>query len=265
MQHNRECGLCCGSVLTLIKEPEVAANLGKTRLDEAVDAGAQKVLALCPCCEFQLRVSAEKKQLPVEVVDLAHFTAEALGFTYLDSGAMYRCVALAALERGVDVDDEEALAKLARSLNIELCGSVSMDAHDVSEAIRAPEVSAAASRVSVHPGVREAMVERQRELIESGDYVAEGRDIGTVVSPDSPLKIFLTASDEERARRRAAETGEDFESVLDAQRRRDARDSEREHGAMRAAADAVELDTTGFSLEQVVARVVALARERGLA
>jgi hypothetical protein len=84
MQHNRECALCCGSVLTLIKEPEVAANLGKVRLDEAVEAGAQKVLALCPCCEFQLRVSAEKKQLPVEVVDLAHFTAEALGFTLPD-------------------------------------------------------------------------------------------------------------------------------------------------------------------------------------
>jgi cytidylate kinase len=95
--------------------------------------------------------------------------------------------------------------------------------------------------------------------------VAEGRDIGTVVSPDSPLKIFLTASDEERARRRAAETGEAVETVLAAQRQRDARDSEREHGALRPAADAVELDTTGLALDEVVARVVALARERGLA
>jgi cytidylate kinase len=108
------------------------------------------------------------------------------------------------------------------------------------------------------------MVARQRSLIAAGRYVAEGRDIGTVVSPDSPLKVFLTASDEERARRRAAQTGEDFESVLDAQRRRDARDTEREHGALLAAEDAVELDTTGFSLEEVAGRVVALARERGL-
>ena len=109
------------------------------------------------------------------------------------------------------------------------------------------------------------MVARQRQLIAAGDYVAEGRDIGTVVSPEAPLKVFLTASDEERARRRAAETGEDFESVLAAQRRRDARDTEREHGALRAAEDAVELDTTGLGLEEVVGRVVALARERGLA
>jgi len=109
------------------------------------------------------------------------------------------------------------------------------------------------------------MVARQRQLIEVGRYVAEGRDIGTVVSPDSPLKIFLTASDEERARRRAAESGEDVEAVLAAQRQRDARDIEREHGALRPADDAVVLDTTGLSLEEVVARVVALARERSLA
>jgi cytidylate kinase len=108
------------------------------------------------------------------------------------------------------------------------------------------------------------MVERQRQLIAAGHYVAEGRDIGTVVSPDSPLKVFLTATDEERARRRAAETGEDVETVLAAQKARDARDTEREHGALRAAADAVELDTTGLSLEEVVARVVDLAHDRNL-
>jgi cytidylate kinase len=113
--------------------------------------------------------------------------------------------------------------------------------------------------------VREALVDRQRQLIGAGRFVAEGRDIGTVVSPEAPLKVFLTASEEERARRRAAQTGEEFESVLDAQRRRDSRDTEREHGALRAAEDAVELDTTGLGLEEVVGRVVALARERGLA
>ncbi len=197
---------------------------------------------------------------------VARAVAAELGITYLDSGAMYRCVALAALEAGVDPDDGAALGALSRELAIELEGAtVRLDGRDVSAAIREPRVSAAASRVSVHPGVREAMIARQRELIARADYVAEGRDIGTVVSPQSPLKVFLTASDEERARRRAAETGEDFESVLSAQRRRDARDTEREHGALRAAADAVELDTTGFGLEEVVGRVVALVRERGLA
>ena len=123
----------------------------------------------------------------------------------------------------------------------------------------------AASVVSAHPGVRDAMVERQRELIGGGRYVAEGRDIGTVVSPDSPLKVFLVASDEERARRRAMQTGEDEAAVLAAQRERDRRDREREHGALRAADDAVELDTTGLAIDQVVDRVVELARERGLA
>jgi cytidylate kinase len=196
---------------------------------------------------------------------VARAVAAEIGFTYLDSGAMYRCVALAALEGNVDLDDGESLGALAEGLEIGFDGRrVLLGERDVSAEIRAPEVTAAASRVSVHPRVRTAMVARQRALIAEGRYVAEGRDIGTVVSPEAPLKIFLTASDEERARRRAAETGEDVESVLAAQRRRDARDTEREHGALRAAADAVELDTTGFGLEEVVGRVVALAREREL-
>jgi cytidylate kinase len=197
---------------------------------------------------------------------VARGVAAAIGFTYLDSGAMYRCIALAAIERGVDLDDGEALGELAEGLEIGLKGRrVLLGEREVGEAIRASAVTAAASRVSVHPRVRAAMVARQRALIAAGRYVAEGRDIGTVVSPEAPLKVFLTASDEERAQRRAAETGEDFEAVLDAQRRRDARDSERQHGALRAAADAVELDTTGLALAAVVDRVVGLARERGLA
>lgn len=196
---------------------------------------------------------------------VARALATELGITYLDSGAMYRCVGLAALEAGADLDDDAALGRLAAGLEICFDGrTVVLDGRDVSAAIRAPRVTAASSRVSVHPAVRGAMVARQRELIAGADFVAEGRDIGTVVSPEAPLKIFLNASDEERARRRAAETGEDFESVLDAQRRRDRRDTEREHGALRAAADAVELDTTGLGLEEVVGRVVGLARERGL-
>jgi cytidylate kinase len=196
---------------------------------------------------------------------VARAVAAELGFTYLDSGAMYRSVALAAREAGVDPDDGAALGPLAAGLEIDFDGRrVMLSGRDVSDAIRRPEVTADASRVSVHPAVREAMVARQRALIAAADYVAEGRDIGTVVSPEAPLKVFLTASDEERARRRAAETGEDVASVLAAQRRRDARDTEREHGALRPATDAVELDTTGLSLEEVVGRVISFAKDRGL-
>lgn len=197
---------------------------------------------------------------------VARAVAAALGLTYLDSGAMYRCVALAALELGADLDDGEALGVLARGLEIGLDGErVDLNGRDVSAAIRSGKVTEAASQVSVHPAVREAMVAEQRRLVAAGSYVAEGRDIGTVVSPEAPLKVFLTASSEERARRRAAQTGEDEAAVLAAQRERDERDETREHSALRAAPDAVEVDTTGLSLAEVVERVVALARERGLA
>jgi cytidylate kinase len=196
---------------------------------------------------------------------VARGVAAALGFTYLDSGAMYRSVALAALRRGNDLDDPEAMGELARSLQIGVSdGRVELDGADVTDAIRSAEVTAAASRVAVHPDVRAAMVERQRALIDAGRYVAEGRDIGTVVSPEAPLKVYLTATDEERARRRAAESGEPVDSVRDSQHRRDSRDRDRPHGALRPADDAVELDTSGIPLEQVVAQVVELARQRGI-
>ncbi len=197
---------------------------------------------------------------------VARAVAEALGFTYLDSGAMYRCVALAGIERGADLDDGAAMGDLAGSLRIELDGErVTLDGADVTKAIRDLRVSAAASRVSVHPGVREAMVSHQRRLIAAGRYVAEGRDLGTVVSPDAPLKVFLTASVEERARRRAAQSGEDEAAVLVAQRERDERDENREHSALRAAKDAVEVDTTGLTPDEVAARLIRLAEQRGLA
>jgi len=197
---------------------------------------------------------------------VARAVAAALGFTYLDSGAMYRCAALAALDGGAELDDGEALGAMAAGLDIHLDGEqVWLDGRDVSAAIREPDVTAAASRVSVHGRVREAMVARQQALIAAGRYVAEGRDIGTVVSPDAPLKVFLTASAEERARRRAAQTGEDESTVLATQHERDRRDESREHSALRAAEDAVELDTTGLSLDEVVDRVVELAHEEGLA
>jgi cytidylate kinase len=192
--------------------------------------------------------------------------ARALGFTYLDSGAMYRCVALAALDRRLDLDDGERLGELAWQLDIDFDGdTVHLDGKPVEGRIRSPEVTIAASKVSVHPQVRQAMVKRQRELIAAGNYVAEGRDIGTVVSPDSPLKVFLTASEEERARRRAAESGVSVADVREAIEDRDRRDRSREHGALRAADDSVSVDTTDLSPEQVVKRIAELARERGVA
>lgn len=197
---------------------------------------------------------------------VARALAERLGATYLDSGAMYRSVALLTLREGADPDDAAAVEPLVEGLEIGMDGRrITLAGEDVSAAIRTPEVSAAASRVSVHRGVRAAMVARQRELLQSGAWVAEGRDIGTVVFPEAPLKVFLTASDEERARRRAAESGSHHAEVLAAQRDRDARDREREYGALVAAADAVEVDTTGLGLEAVVERITEIAAERGLA
>jgi cytidylate kinase len=196
---------------------------------------------------------------------VARGVARTLGFTYLDSGAMYRCVALAALDRGIDPDDGERLGEMAWDLEIGFDGdSVQLDGKAVGGRIRSPEVTIASSKVSVHPQVRQAMVKRQRELIAAGDYVAEGRDIGTVVSPDSPLKVFLTADEKERARRRAAETGQPVADVLEAIEDRDQRDQARAHGALRAAEDSIAVDTTDLTPEEVVERIAELAHERGI-
>jgi CMP/dCMP kinase len=197
---------------------------------------------------------------------VARGVAKALGFTYLDSGAMYRCVALAALERHVDQEDGERLGELAWSLDIGFDGgSIQLDGKPVEGKVRTPEVTIAASHISVHPQVRQAMVKRQRELIATGNYVAEGRDIGTVVSPDSPLKIFLIADEDERARRRAADSGESIAEVQQAMRDRDTRDQQRADSPLRAADDSLEVDTTDLSPDDVVERIAALARERGVA
>ena len=197
---------------------------------------------------------------------VARGVAAALGSTYLDSGAMYRCVAVAALERGVDLDDADALGALARGLRIELDGGVRLDGREVGRGDPRSRGLGGGIACSVHPAVREAMVERQRGLIASGDYVAEGRDIGTVVSPDAPLKVFLTATDAgARAPARRRERGGRPPRLATEMRARDERDRDREHGALRAADDAVSLDTTGLTVEEVVERVVDLARERGIA
>lgn len=183
---------------------------------------------------------------------VARAVAEQLGFTYLDSGAMYRCVALAATRTGGEPAD------LARRVQIELGPRVLLDGEDVTEAIRTPEVSEAASKVATNPAVREALVKKQLELLSSGDWVAEGRDIGTVVAPDAAVKVFLTASPEERARRRAEELGTDTQTVLKDQALRDAQDMEREHSPLMAAPGAVQLDTSGLSVDEVVERIVEL-------
>lgn len=180
---------------------------------------------------------------------VARALAQELGYTYLDSGAMYRAVALAALRKRV------APADVAGSLRIELGEQIRLDGEDVSAAIRAPEVSEAASRAAADPEVRRAMVAEQRRLLSAGDWVAEGRDIGTVVAPEAAVKVFLTADPEERARRRAAELGVDPRTVLAEQTIRDERDRAREHSPLAAAPDAVQIDTTGLTLDQVVDKI----------
>ena len=186
---------------------------------------------------------------------VARAVAGELGWTYLDSGAMYRCVALAALR-----DRSHSAGELARAAAIEIGARVRLDGEDVTAAIRSPEVSEAASRVAADPAVREALVAKQRELLSAGDWVAEGRDIGTVVAPWAEVKVFLTASPDERARRRAAELGSDASAVLAEQEQRDRRDEEREHSPLRPADGAEVLDTTGLSFDEVVQRVVAMGR-----
>ena len=185
---------------------------------------------------------------------VARAVADALGFTYLDSEAMYRAAALAVLREG------GAASERAEELRIELGERVMANGEDVTEAIRAPEVSEAASRVATNEKVRAALVRKQRALLEEGDWVAEGRDIGTVVAPGAAVKVFLTANPHERARRRAEELGTDVETVMRDQALRDAQDESREHSPLVAAEDAVELDTTGLSVEQVVARIVGLVQ-----
>jgi cytidylate kinase len=188
---------------------------------------------------------------------VARAVARALGFTYLDSGAMYRCVALLLLE------DAGSPASVAREAHIEFTeDGVVVDGRDVTDAIRSPAVSEAASRVARDPEVRAALVEKQRELIHSGSWVAEGRDIGTVVAPHAPVKVFLTATPQERAKRRAAELRADFATVLSEQTMRDEADRSRTHSPLVAAPDAVSLDTTALPFDDVVQRIVALVREK---
>jgi cytidylate kinase len=188
---------------------------------------------------------------------VARALAEKVGFSYLDSGAMYRAVARSLVDRPGDAGER------ARDVKIELGDKVKLDGRDVTGQIRSPEVSETASRIATDPRVRAALVAKQREIVQNGDWVAEGRDIGTVVAPEAELKIFLTASPEERARRRADDLGgADWRTVLRDQTLRDQQDEQREHSPLRAAPDAIELDSTDRTLEDVVTQIAGLVRDR---
>jgi CMP/dCMP kinase len=202
---------------------------------------------------------------------IARGVACALGLPVLDTGAMYRAVAVAALEAGTALDDEDACARLAREHEIAFDGGVTtIDGRDVSAEIRGPAATAAVSVVAAHPGVRQVLVARQRAWAERhGGGVVEGRDIGTVVFPAAPLKVYLTASDDERARRRQREENTsarsvDVDEVRRAMTRRDALDSTRVVSPLRVAEDAVTIDTTTRAVDDIVADLVDRARTAGI-
>ena len=212
---------------------------------------------------------AGKSSVSVEV-------ARELGFSCLDTGAMYRSVAWQAVHDGVALDDAERLGEIARTYEIAFAHEpgnpkpvgVSIGGVDVTQAIRTAEIDRAVSPVSAEPSVREALVAQQQRIGRSGDYVVEGRDIGTVVFPEAPVKVFLTASNEARARRRVLQNEQrgvgstDFEEVLADIIRRDEYDSSRAASPLRPADDAVHIDSSDMTIEEVIAQICDLVRER---
>ena len=191
--------------------------------------------------------------------------AHVLGLGYLDTGLLYRALTWLALARGIDPNASESLERLVPELDIQIdpVGRVYRDGLDITDALREPAVNAAVSPVSAHAAVREAMRPAQRALIHAPGLIMAGRDIGTVIVPDAQLKVWLNASAEERVRRRAAQTGEDYARVLEGIRRRDQLDASRHVAPMAKAVDAVTLETDGVPLEDVIAEIVRLARQRG--
>ena len=225
-------------------------------------------------------------QVPVITIDgpsgsgkgtVAALLAAKLGWNFLDSGALYRLLAFAARNHGVDLTNEEALKLLAAHLDVQFGASkggdgmqIVLEGEDVTQAIRNEQVGAGASQVAALPVVREALLQRQMAFREPPGLVADGRDMGTVVFPDAPLKIFLTASAEERARRRYLQLknkGDDVNlaSLLDEIRARDERDTGREVAPLRPADDAVQLDSTDLSIEQVLGQILSEVANRDFA
>ncbi|MDR3563911.1 MAG: (d)CMP kinase [Negativicutes bacterium] len=204
---------------------------------------------------------------------VAKLVAERLGYTYIDTGAMYRAVTWQVMDHQVDPADTASVARIAESLNLSLSNiqgktAVKVDAVDVTDAIRTPEVSRLVSVISSNGGVRTAMVDLQRQLAEGGGVVLDGRDIGTHVLPNADIKIFLTASIEERAKRRWTELGEkgfivDLTQLQQEIACRDQMDCEREIAPLIQAADAVLIDTTGLTINQAVELILTLCKEKG--
>ena len=192
---------------------------------------------------------------------VARGVAAALGLRYLDTGAMYRATTWLALQQGIALDDADALAGMATRARLELTTDaapvrVRVDGVDVTEAIRGADVTAAVSAVSAVPGVRAAMVRRQREVIGAGGIVVEGRDIGTAVAPTAELKVFLTADEDVRAQRRALEVADGVETTREALARRDRLDSSRTASPLTQPADAVVIDSSALSADAVIAAIV---------
>lgn len=226
------------------------------------------------------------RQVPVITIDgpsgsgkgtVAALLAGKLGWNFLDSGALYRLLAFAARNHGVDLTNEEALKLLAAHLDVQFgvakyghTMEIVLEGEDVTRAIRNEQVGAGASQVAALPVVRDALLQRQKAFREAPGLVADGRDMGTVVFPDAPLKIYLTASAEERARRRylqLKDKGDDVNlaSLLDEIRARDERDTQREVAPLKPADDAVQLDSTDLSIEQVLGQILSEVAKRDFA
>lgn len=194
---------------------------------------------------------------------IAEKLAKQLGYVHLDTGAMYRCVALKATENHVDPDDEDALCHMLAGTDIELKadGRVFMDGKDVSRKIRTDEISMAASSVSRHPGVRRDLVHRQQEMARTGGFIMDGRDIGTVVLKDAEVKIFMTASPEARAKRRYEQDlaegipTSDVKTIAEEIRQRDYQDTHRSVSPLKKADDAIEIDTSDMSIDEVTQKI----------
>lgn len=200
---------------------------------------------------------------------IADIVSQKLGYTHLDTGAMYRAVAYKAIKENIQLDDEEMIVKMIEGMDLLMPadGKVILDQEDVSEKIRANEISMGASDVSKLKGCRQALVAMQQKICQSGGYVLDGRDIGTVVLPDAPVKIFMVASAQARASRRVKQNIEkglpaDYDEILEDIIKRDYQDTHRDNSPLVKAVDAVEIDTSNMNIEQTVDAVMELINEK---
>ena len=200
---------------------------------------------------------------------IADELAKILGYTHLDTGAMYRAVALKAIRDGIALDDEEKIVAMIDAMDLEMPadGRVILENEDVSKAIRTDEISMGASNVSKLQGCRAALVKMQQKICQNGGYILDGRDIGTVVLKDAPVKIYMVASAEARAQRRVLQNREngleaDYETILEDIRKRDYQDMHREHSPLTKAEDAIEIDTSDMTIEEVVDAVLKIVKEK---